>query len=138
MGSLSLPLPSGVPSGLDIPNLVPLFSDARWVFNPHATLSPDSKILTLVATSSYQGSYVIVPVLPNNKYKITVGQNNGYVYVSEYYKTTLIKDGSVNFDLVGGSRTLTTGPNTNALKIYLSNYAVGTFTFSDISLKLLM
>jgi hypothetical protein len=129
------------PSGFDMPNLVPLFSDARWIKHANASVSADGKTLTLNATVATGDSYIDVPVLPNNKYEIrgTLTGTPCRLHVTEQYNTLVLSARLAMLSETTSNNTVTTPSNCNMLRIILdSNGSLGTFTFSNISLKLLM
>jgi hypothetical protein len=126
------------PSGFDMPNLVPLFSDARWKLSVETSPSVDGKILTLNATITYRKSYVDISILPNNKYSVSCIKGLGYLAIDEYYNNTMLKQDACKLVANTDTSSWITGANTNKIRITLYNTTTGTFTFSNLSLKLLM
>jgi hypothetical protein len=113
-------------------NLVPLFTDAAWTKHANTAVSADGKTLTLTAAGSFETSYIqSIAVTPNTVYAISF-TGNGRIKVSDAYGTTALP----GLDYPGGNVfTFNTG-NRTAIKINLSNAALGagTFTFANLSL----
>lgn len=123
-----------------------LFDISKVNLDSHATIQGNSIVLN--ATATYQASMVWIPVLPNNQYELKFTMNNslnsndkGYIDAYERY------GGAINLIahyVAGGSAlgqhdyVFTTGNKTNCLVLSFLNNTVGTFTWSDISLKLKM
>jgi hypothetical protein len=106
----------------------------------HANAARSNGVITLNASAGYQGSYMYIPVLPNNQYEIkSTVTGSGYIQYMEYYNNIPISGGV--YSVVNPTSTVfTTGSKTNKIQITLSNRSQGTgaFTFSNISLKLKM
>jgi hypothetical protein len=114
----------------------------------HANATRANGVITLNATANYQSSPIDISVLPNNKYefKIALGgyvdvNNKPYIAIADYYNSIMLRDNfnsgyvEANGDYV---YTVTTSDKTNKFKITLTDKGSGTFTFSNISLKLKM
>jgi hypothetical protein len=123
----------GTQAGYEFPNLVPLFSDSKWVKHAEATPSADGKTLTLAATAGGKLSYVRIPVFSNTKYEFSFNHTttDGWAWIDEKYGTITTKS-------FASTSTFTTSPNTTSVVLSLSNNAAGTIAFSNVSLKIKM
>lgn len=118
------------------PNIVPNFTDSRWTIHQNATVNLEGTTLKLNATANYQGSSIAIPVLPNNRYKVTcnfIGQ--GHIAISEQYNNIKIKEYRVLDYTENYTGEFTTSNSTNYIILTCQNASVGTFTFSNLELK---
>jgi hypothetical protein len=88
--------------------------------------------------------------LPNNKYELkgmltssVASPIYGMINIFEYFNNVQFKanqQAQKATHIVGynDDKTFITGPNTNNIRIVITGSGVGTFTFSNISLKLKM
>ncbi|MFX0547904.1 hypothetical protein ACOAKC_01085 [Hathewaya histolytica] len=130
-------------------NLIPKFNEKDdavkpfWTINPNTTVSEDGNSLTLNADSAWQFNSIKIPVFPNNKYIFKGNRTAGdcYVVAKEYYNNYELRDhfkGELNkFYHYIEDGEFTTLDNCNFLYIECGNREPGTFTFSDLELKLL-
>lgn len=121
------------------PNLLPSFNNGDWYIHPNATINLDGSILTLVATSSYQGSSIVLPILPNNKYKIEIEiedtNNLAHVAITQRYNstniiTTRVFDNSGNYNGI-----FITQDKANKIVVACQNTGTGTFKFKNLKLR---
>ncbi|MDP4147480.1 MAG: hypothetical protein Q8936_23930, partial [Bacillota bacterium] len=109
-----------------------------------ANASLNNSVITLNATSGYQNNTLFIPVLPNNKYEFKVNKTgfNGYVDIRGLYNSVISQTITVGLGTsqADGQYTLTfiTNNNINNIRIILTSTSSGTFTFSNISLKIRM
>ncbi|GAE00967.1 hypothetical protein CBO05C_0657 [Clostridium botulinum B str. Osaka05] len=120
------------------PNIVPNFNSS-WYIHPNATVNLDGSILTLVATANYQGSSIILPILPNNRYKIEVEiediNNLAHVAITQRCNNINISAARV-FDNSGTyNGEFITQDKINTLVIACQNTGTGTFRFKNLRLK---
>jgi len=121
------------------PSMCPSFNNSQWYIHPNATVNPDGSILTLVATANYQGSSIILPILPNNRYKINVEiedfNNLAHIAITQRYNNTNISTARV-FDNSGNyDGEFITQDKINTLVIACQNTGIGTFKFKNLKLK---
>lgn len=121
------------------PNIVPNFNNGDWYIHPNASTNLEGTILTLVATANYQGSSIVLPILPNNRYKIDVeieGINNlAHVAITQRCNNTNISTTRV-FDNSGTyNGEFITQDKINKLVITCQNTGTGTFKFKNLRLK---
>jgi hypothetical protein len=105
----------------------------------HANATRSNGVITLNATGANQWSYVDIPVLANNKYEFicTVNGVNSVTNIQEKYNSITVKD-NATIHASSGLKTASVivGANTNKIRLHFYSTTAGTFTFSDISLKL--
>ncbi|NFM17893.1 hypothetical protein FDB88_11915 [Clostridium sporogenes] len=121
------------------PSMCPSFNNSQWYIHPNATVNPDGSILTLVATANYQGSSIILPILPYNRYKINVEiedfNNLAHIAITQRYNNTNISTARV-FDNSGNyDGEFITQDKINTLVIACQNTGIGTFKFKNLKLK---
>ncbi|ENK0374700.1 hypothetical protein AB2T23_003325, partial [Clostridium botulinum] len=121
------------------PNIVPNFNNGDWYIHPDASTNLEGTILTLVATANYQGSSIILPILPNNRYKIDVEiediNNLAHVAITQRCNNTNISTARV-FDNSGNyNGEFITQDKINTLVIACQNTGIGTFKFKNLKLK---
>jgi hypothetical protein len=100
-------------------------------------VSNDGKTLTLNTAATYQSSYISIPVLPNNRYLLSLDKSADarISYGENYNSSTVLTNNPTTLD---NHIDIITSDKTNALMIYLTNSTPGIFTFSNLSLKLKM
>lgn len=126
----------GTKEGFEFPEL---FDINAVTLHPNATRS--NGVITLNATAGYQNSTIDIPVLPNNQYTFTFNKTgvNGYIDVAEKYNNVLLGYSGKGLGTEGNvTYTFITKSNTNKISLNIQNTTTGTFTFSNISLKLKM
>ncbi|MBW5458486.1 MAG: hypothetical protein E7C05_17305 [Clostridium botulinum] len=121
------------------PNIVPNFKDGDWYIHPNASTNLEGTILTLVATANYQGSSIVLPILPNNRYKIDVEiediNNLAHIAITQKYNNTNISSARV-FDNSGNyNGEFITQDKVNTLGVACQNTGTGTFKFKNLRLK---
>lgn len=121
------------------PNIVPNFNNGDWYIHPNASTNLEGTILTLVATANYQGSSIVLPILPNNRYKIDVEiediNNLAHVAITQRCNNTNISTARV-FDNSGNyNGEFITQDKINTLVIACQNTGIGTFKFKNLRLK---
>jgi len=121
------------------PNIVPNFKDGDWYIHPNASTNLEGTILTLVATANYQGSSIVLPILPNNRYKIDVEiediNNLAHIAITQKYNNTNISSARV-FDNSGNyNGEFITQDKVNTLVVACQNTGTGTFKFKNLRLK---
>ncbi|EJO5349019.1 hypothetical protein NRP93_003171 [Clostridium botulinum] len=120
------------------PNLVPNFNNNSWYIHPNATVNLDGTILTLNATSNYQGSSCILPVLPNNRYKVEVeiedSSKLAHIAIAQKYNNITISTARVydNSGIYNGEFIIQ--DKINAIALVCQNTGVGTFKFKKLKL----
>ncbi|WP_287165364.1 hypothetical protein, partial [Clostridium sp.] len=107
--------------------------------HPNASTNLEDTILTLVATANYQGSSIVLPILPNNRYKIDVEiediNNLAHIAITQRYNNTNISSARV-FDNSGTyNGEFITQDKINKLVITCQNTGAGTFKFKNLKLK---
>ncbi|HBJ2612293.1 TPA: hypothetical protein LA742_000709 [Clostridium botulinum] len=118
------------------PNLCPDFKDSHWLKPPNSVANDDGSTLTLNTTATYQGGSIMLPVLPNNRYKVTCtfgGQ--GHLGLAEKYNNTKIKEYRVLDSTGNYTGEFITNGNTNYIVLSCTNSTIGTFTFSNLELR---
>ncbi|GEM_PF-5875372 len=121
------------------PNIVPNFNNGDWYIHPNASTNLEGTILTLVATANYQGSSIVLPILPNNRYKIDVEiediNNLAHVAITQRCNNTNISTARV-FDNSGNyNGEFITQDKINTLVIACQNTGIGRFKFKNLKLK---
>ncbi|HBJ2615543.1 TPA: hypothetical protein LA742_004069, partial [Clostridium botulinum] len=121
------------------PNIVPNFNNGDWYIHPNASTNLEGTILTLVATANYQGSSIVLPILPNNRYKIDVEiedfNNLAHIAITQKYNNTNISTTRV-FDNAGAyNGEFITQDKVNTLVIACQNTGTGTFKFKNLKLR---
>ncbi|NFP92422.1 hypothetical protein [Clostridium sporogenes] len=121
------------------PNIVPNFNNGDWYIHPNASTNLEGTILTLVATANYQGSSIVLPILPNNRYKIDVEiediNNLAHVAITQRCNNTNISTTRV-FDNSGNyTGEFITQDKINTLVIACQNTGTGTFKFKNLKLR---
>ncbi|CAM2827968.1 hypothetical protein HAHI6034_04950 [Hathewaya histolytica] len=121
-------------------NLIPKFNEKDengkplWSINPNTTVSEDGNSIVVNTTIPWANNYIMLPIFPNNKYKLTsVKSENAYFDVDFYYNNIIALDNSSkNENII----EFITPRNCNLVRINCGNREQGTFTFSDLELKL--
>jgi hypothetical protein len=107
----------------------------------HANATKSNGVITLNATGANQYNYLDISVLPNNQYQLlcnTTG-TNATIDIQEKYNNIFLKDNAFVYSTNGlQTITITTSAKTNIVRLYFYSTATGTFTFSNISLKIKM
>jgi hypothetical protein len=108
----------------------------------HASARIEGNSIVLSATGTFQSSSLEIPVLPNNRYELTLkcGTNHRVLIDGMYNNITVQPSLSAGYYNNAATIIVTIGANTNKLKLTFNNgtATTGTFTFSDIELKLKM
>lgn len=121
------------------PNIVPNFNNGDWYIHPNASTNLEGTILTLVATANYQGSSIVLPILPNNRYKIDVEiediNNLAHVAITQRCNNTNISTARV-FDNSGNyTGEFITQDKVNKIVVICQNAGIGTFKFKNLKLR---
>lgn len=121
------------------PNLLPSFNNGDWYIHANASTNLEGTILTLVATANYQGSSIVLPILPNNRYKIDVEiediNNLAHVAITQRCNNTNISTARV-FDNFGNyTGEFITQDKVNKIVVICQNAGVGTFKFKNLKLR---
>jgi hypothetical protein len=121
-----------------LPNLIPPFTDPRWKLHANAVPSVDGNTLTLNATAGYQASTIELPVLPNNKYELSVNApTNTEILISDKYNSIALNSRQV-VNLNGSYSFTTLGTANKVLITFRNGASTGCVTWSNLSLKLKM
>ncbi|HGG0416520.1 TPA: hypothetical protein ACJFE8_001283 [Clostridium sporogenes] len=120
-------------------NLIPDFKHSNWSIHPNAIISSDGSTLTLVATSNYQGSSIILPVLPNNRYKIKVEiedtNNSAHIAVQQRCNSTTISSTRVYDNSSSYNGEFATQDKVNKIVVVCQNTSTGSFKFKNLELR---
>lgn len=125
----ALAILNGTAQGFENPEL---FDINAVSLHPNASLKDG--VITLSATGNFQTNITLIPVLPNNRYILNFnGTNGAMINVWSKYNGTILYFNGVATDTI----TFTTQNNCNIIYLEITNNTkgVGTFTFSNISLK---
>ncbi|MHB9943580.1 hypothetical protein CF065_18690 [Clostridium sporogenes] len=115
------------------PNLLPNFKDSRWTIHTQTIVSEDGKSITINATETWLNNYILLPILPNNKYQLKCQKTaNARFDLDFYYGNTIVLDTPSNNNSI---IEFTTPSICNIVKINCKNPEVGTFTFSNLELR---
>lgn len=105
--------------------------------------SIQNNTIVLNAKNQFDGSYINIPVLPNNQYELKVTMNstgNPYTEITAYYNNILLKTISDLMSSKTYDYLFTTPDKCNYIRLFFANASNDnyTYTFSNISLKLKM
>lgn len=114
-------------------NLLPNFKDSRWTIHSQTTVSEDGKSITINATETWLNNYILLPILPNNKYQLKCQKTaNARFDLDFYYNNAIVLDTPSNNNSI---IEFTTPSICNIVKINCKNPEAGTFTFSNLELR---
>lgn len=122
-----------------------LFDINKVSLNPNAHIENNSIILN--ATGQWQGSFISIPVLPNNQYEFkcditSSSPTHGYAEVTCMYNSIklFMPYTAIGISTSSNAAIFTTSEHCNNVYLYFGNdiNTAGTLTFSNISLKLKM
>jgi hypothetical protein len=119
--------------------LVPLFTDAGWIKHANTVVSADGKTLTLSATATGQSTYMYINVIPGVTYTLsmvtTASSGNTVLSVRKLPGSNSVDDITPQTNKSGNvTVTFAVPQGTTQIRVILWNDAIGTFTFSNLSL----
>lgn len=118
-------------------NTLPPFDSGRWVLDTAGTEVVGYK-LTITAKTTWQSSFVDVPIKPNTKYMLTVNSTgSGAITFADLYSSPGAKISTPVSGVAAGTYSITTTADTSIIRIVHTNggTASGTMVFTNSQLE---